>query len=153
MSVQIPAAGRTRHVKGSLYLERWFQLNTGTELLYGDTDLGLTGDLNTLDLAADSATLNPVPGSKIVWWGGASPGDWGYDRETEPSWYGQIIRVPFLRVQPTADWKAMFDEMQAFVVGAFPSELVIGPNRRLVRPDSSDVGVPAKYWMWTIEYD
>lgn len=147
MSVTLKTAGRTREISGSLYLERWVEVNTGTDLIY-DSD----GDLNTLDARADSL-ITPR-----MWYGAPSPGDDGYDKDDGPSWYGLIIRVPFKRLQAPGQWHTLLDELRTFIEGAFPGEAVTqmieGPNRRFERPlPSNDIDNPSKFWLWSVEYD
>lgn len=144
MSVELKSVGRSRIVTGSLYLERWIQIDAGTDIIYGTT-----GDLNRLDALADSSTS---AGSGAVWYGAPSPGE--YDAgESNPAWYGQAFRIPFRRVQPSGDWPDLKSDLQAFVEAAFPGELIMEANRRMERPQPGDVSNPAKYVLWTIEYD
>ena len=147
MSVTLNTAGRTREVRGSLYLERWIEFNTGTDLVYS-----ATGDLNTLDSRADTLTTG------TMWYGAPSPGDDGYDKDDGPTWYGLVIRIPFKRLQASGTWHTLKEELKGFIEGAFPGEMVIqmisGPNRRFERPlPSNDIDNPAKFWLWSIEYD
>lgn len=147
MSVTFATVGRTREVRGSLYLERWIEVNTGTDLIYSSS-----GDLNTLDARADSLTTSRM------WYGAPSPGDDGYDKDAGPSWYGLIIRIPFKRLQAAGEWDDLLAELRAFIEGAFTAEaaaqMVSGPNRRFERPlPSNDIDNPSKFWLWSIEYD
>jgi hypothetical protein len=148
VAVDLNSRARTREVTGALYLERWIQIDAGTDQIYG-TDTS-SGDLNSLDSQADTLTS---ASSGRMWYGAASPGE--YDAgESNAAWYGQVVRVPFRRLQGSAEWHTLKAEILAFVEAAFPQELILEANRRFDRPPvSDDVSAPAKYVIWTIEYD
>lgn len=138
MAVELKTAGRTREVNGCIYLERWIQIDAGSSQIYAD--------LNTLDALCDSST------SGSCWYGAPSPGE--YDAgDSNAAWFGQAIRVPFKRLQPSGQWAALKEAALAFVEAAFPGELVYELNRRFERPPVGDVTNPAKYIQWMIEYD
>lgn len=141
MSVELKTTGRTREVTGCIYLERWIQIDAGTDPIYSD--------LNVIDALADSLTASF--GGRM-WYGGASPGE--YDAgESNAAWYGQVIRVPFRRNQPSGEWHSLKADALGFVEEAFPGEWILEANRRFDRPPVGDVTNPAKYVIWTIEYD
>lgn len=141
MAVEIKSVGRSRIITGSLYMERWIQIDAGTDIIYG-----ATGDLNRLDALADSS----ITGS--MWYGAPSPGE--YDAgESNQAWYGQAFRIPFRRIQASGEWDNLETALQVFVEAAFPGELVVEANRRAERPQPGDLSDPAKYVLWTIEYD
>lgn len=138
---------RIREVTGSIYIERWLQIDAGTDVLYGNSTLSpsLSGDLNRIDTLSDSLT------SGSTWYGGSDPGE--YDAgESNKAWYGQVIRVPFKVVVPAARWESFHSAIQAFVESAFPDELILEANQRGNRPKPDDVNSPAKYVIWAIEY-
>jgi len=148
VSTELRTIGRLREVTGSLYIERWLQIDAGTTQIYGNSASSLVGDLNVLDALADSRT---VSSSGRLWYGAANPGE--YDAgESNKAWYGQVVRVPFKIVQASAQWEALYLEMKSFVETAFPGELVLESNQRFDRPKPDDVNSPAKYVIWAIEY-
>jgi len=152
MAVRLIGGGRTREVTGSIYIERWIQIDSALTQIYGDPDASppLLGDLNTLDALADSTTSSS--GGRL-WLGGASPAE--YDPGiTDKAWYGQAIRIEFKRLQSSGDWTALQAAAKSLVETAFPGELIYEANRRFNRPlPSDDPANPAKYVIWVVEYD
>lgn len=145
MSVETHTVGRLREVRGSIYIERWLQMDAGIQtIIYGST-----GDLNRIDALADSLT---AASSGRLHYGGSSPGE--YDNgEANSAWYGQAIRVPFFRLQATQEWHLLEAAARAFVEAAFPGELIGDAGRRFDRPPLQTPENPAKYVLWQIEYD
>lgn len=152
MSVQLIGVGRTREVTGSIYIERWVQIDSALTQIYGDPNATppVLGDLNTLDALADTLT---AAGQGRIWFGGASPHE--YDPGiTDKAWYGLAIRVEFKRLQASGDWTALEATAKSMVETAFPNELIYEANRRFNRPlPSDDPANPAKYVIWVVEYD
>lgn len=148
MSVQTHNQGRTADISASIYLVRWLQVDAGTDQIYGTSST--TGDLNVLAQVAKDRSGRS--GDVTTWFKNPSPGQED-DGETNAAWYGREIRVPFTRTQPYNDWHTFDADMTAFVEAAFPGELIVKANRRMERPLPGDVSAPAKYVIWTIEYD
>lgn len=153
MSVETRTVGRLREVRGSIYMERWLQMDAGIQtVIYGPT-----GDLNRIDALADSLTAASAADPDLskrgrVWYGGSSPGE--YDNgESDPAWYGQAIRVAFYRLQAAQDWHLLEAALRAFVEAAFPGELIGDAGRRFDRPSIQTPEDPARYVLWQIEYD
>lgn len=147
MPVELKTVGRTREITGVLYMVRWLQVDSGTDQIFGNADASLAGDLNTLDALADSRT---AASSGRMWYGGAEPGAKD-DGETDPAWFGREIRVPFRRLQGSAEWHLLRNELQSFMEAAFPGEIILEDNRRMERPQPVDISTPAKYVVWSIE--
>lgn len=144
MSVETRTVNRTREVRGSIYIERWIQMDAGLSTIYGSS-----GDLNRLDALADSQTADS---SGRRQYGGASPGETD-NGESNSAWYGQAIRIPFYFLQATQEWHLLEAELRAFVDAAFPNELIQEAGRRSDRPPLQTPEDPAKYVLWMIEYD
>lgn len=139
----LKTVGRSRIVTGPLYIERWVQIDSGPDTLYGQT-----GDLNRLDALADSYTAS---NGGAWWFGGPSTGE-ADPGVSNPAWYGQAIRVSFLRVgQASGDWHNFHAFLQGFIEAAFPGELIVELGHRFERPAPGDQSNPAKYVLWQIE--
>lgn len=149
MSVEVYNNGRSREVKGSLYIERWVQMNAGIGTVGAGIIYGPTGDLNRIDALSDSLTA-ASPGR--MWFKGSSPGE-SDNGESNSAWFGLAIRVPFTRTQTTQQWHTLEAELRAFVEAAFPNELIQEAGRELDRPELQTPEDPAKYVLWMIEYD
>lgn len=158
MTVQLYGRGRTREINGSVYIERWIQMDSATDQIYGNSNLvpPLPGDLNILDSLVDARTLaSGAPGAPLpqIYYESPSPGE--YDPGiTDKAWYGQAIRIRFKHVQLSGQWETLRTEAKSLVETAFPNELIYEANRRFNRPQpSDDPANPAKYVIWVIEYD
>lgn len=150
MSVETKTGSRTAIISGSIYLEYWVQSDAGPDPIYGTSSS--TGALNILSEKAKQATGQTAGGTITTFFKNPSPGE--YDNgESNPAWYGQAIRVPFSRTQPHDQWHTLRTDAEAFIESCFPDHLIFGINRRGERPQPSDIGNPAKYVLWTIEYD
>lgn len=136
-------SGRTRFVEGRLYLERWIQIDAGTDQIFAD--------LNALDALADSRT---AAGGGVIWYDAPSPGEYDAGQSIK-TWYGQAIRLPFHINQASGAWVAFKAELQSFVETAFPGEIILEANRRLEdKPaPTTPPDAPAKFLLWAVEYD
>lgn len=165
MPVSLLGRARTREVTGNLYLERWIQIDAGTGWIYGELlnngqpDPATVGDLNILDLLADSRTSASATDSNPDkrgrhWYGAPAPGASDPGR-TFPTWYGLAIRIPFKFIQASGEWGALKAELLGFIEEAFPSEIIMEENRRLEKkPDPTTApDPPAKFWLWGIDHE
>jgi hypothetical protein len=148
MSVETKTNAGTAIISGSIYLEYWVQADAGPDLIYGTSTT--TGALNILGARARTSTGQA--GGISTFYKNPDPGE--YDNgESNPAWYGQAIRVPFTRTQPYDQWHTLRTDAEAFIESCFPDHLIFGINRRGERPQPGDIGNPAKYVLWTLEYD
>ena len=140
MGVGVPSAGRTRQLSASVYIERWVQVDIGPLIIYGED-----GDLNRLDQTADTMTTNQIN------FKAPQPGECDAG-ETNPAWFGQVIRVPFVAVQPSGAWHLLISTLESFMATAFPDDAAPMMNQRIKLPATGTVESPAKFVSWLIEY-